>query len=54
MVANLLQNTNKRPIVAAWLPALLRQGVMWLLYPGTHRDESDPEERWLLDSEARL
>lgn len=48
MVANLNQNPTKRPAVARWLPALLRQGVMFLIgiNGGSHR------ERWLLPSES--
>lgn len=50
MVANLHQNPLKRPIIAQWLPALLRQGCMFLIHqnPSIH----SPEERWMLDSES--
>lgn len=46
MVANLDQNPGQRPVVAAWLPALLRQGTMYLL----NLFGSDKEERWLTPS----
>ena len=51
MVCNLDQNPLKRPILGAWLPALLKAGTMWLLrapVSGATTDV-DPSERWLLD-----
>ena len=45
MVCNLLQNPGKRPVIANWLPALLRQGLMYLVA----LNGGDREERWLMD-----
>ncbi len=52
MVANLHQNPLKRPICGSWLPALLRQGLMFLV--NINAPETAPEERWLLDSDTCL
>ena len=52
MVADLHQNPLKRPICGSWLPALLRQGCMFLV--NIHAPASAPEERWLLDSDPCL
>ena len=50
MVANLDQNPLKRAMISAWLPALLRQGTMFLIrVHGAH----DVEERWLLPADTR-
>jgi len=52
MVCNLDQHPLKRPIVASWLPALLRQGTMFLMNLNNSEmpDENNrKEERWLLD-----
>ena len=53
VVANLNQNPQKMPICQTWLPALLRNGLMYLilLNPGAH-DTS--EERWMLPKEQRM
>lgn len=50
MVANLQQNPSTRPVCATWLPALLKNGTMFLM----HLNQGGvQEERWLLDIEAR-
>jgi len=48
MCCNLQQNPLRRPIVASWLPALLRQGTMFMLHLNGHPGE----ERWLLEEEC--
>ena len=48
LVANLDQNPTIRPIVGAWLPALLKQGTMMMV----HLYGPDIEERWMLGSVA--
>ena len=48
LVANLDQNPSIRPIVGAWLPALLKQGTMMMV----HLYGPDIEERWMLGSVA--
>ena len=50
VVCNLEQNPLRRPIASAWLPALLKSGVMW----GIRRDggTANTEERYLLESES--
>lgn len=48
MVCNLQQNPTSRPIISTWLPALLKQGTMYLV---KLTGNSGKEERWLLDSE---
>lgn len=50
VVCNLQQNPLRRPIASAWLPALLKSGVMW----GIRRDggSANMEERYLLESES--
>ena len=53
MVANLNQNPNKRPICASWLPALLRQGCMYLMNINPS-SATPPEERWMLDVVTQL
>ena len=47
MICNLQQNPLRRPIIANWLPALLRQGCMFII----HLNGDLGEERWLLDEE---
>ena len=68
MICNLLQNPHSRPIVSSWQPALLRQGVMWLLLedsvvpfsPTSSKKVPNPrpkigmEERWLLTKATHL
>ena len=50
MICNLQQNPSKRPIVASWLPALLRQGCMYIIH--LHGDQSTMcEERWMLEED---
>ena len=51
MVCNLHQNPGKRPVIASWLPALLRQGVMFLV--NLNPTSRCPEERWMLDQDSR-
>lgn len=64
MICNLLQNPATRPIISGWQPALLRQGVMWLLLHSDKSKGTDDinapassvappslEERWMLDKE---
>lgn len=50
-VANLQQNPTRRPVIANWLPALLRQGTMFLM---GFNCSTNIEERWLMDSVTRL
>ena len=65
MICNLLQNPATRPIISGWQPALLRQGVMWLLLHSDKSKGTDDinapassvappslEERWMLDKVA--
>ena len=53
MVANLTQNPLQRPIVAQWLPALLKQGTMWIMFLNGFTDP-ECEERWLSDEDDRM
>lgn len=53
MVCNLHQNPHRRPVVASWLPALLRAGTMFLIGVNVHSND-DKEERWLLDTDTGL
>ena len=47
MVANLDQSPHVRPVVSSLLPALLRQGTMWIILSPAARDKLK-QERWLL------
>ena len=48
LVCNLDQKPQKRPVMGSWLPALLKQGTMYLIYPDRAQNDLR-EERWLLD-----